>query len=120
MDVMMVAAAVPWHREGVVTIVVAAGWRSVGDCGDEDGDGVQMMMVEVCRLLVADEGGEGFSCDGSLKGDCALDIGVGRLTSTSLKELQWFNFFLHMGLTDWQLLKVWVKVSEDKTFEKTR
>ncbi|GJX85910.1 hypothetical protein Tco_0336684 [Tanacetum coccineum] len=27
-------------------------------------------------------------------------IGVGKLTSTSLEELQWFNFFLHVGLTD--------------------
>ncbi|GJV39827.1 hypothetical protein Tco_1418267 [Tanacetum coccineum] len=42
----------------------------------------------------------GFSCDDSLRGDCGLSIGVGKLTSTSLEELQWFNFFLHMGLTD--------------------
>ncbi|GJV80331.1 hypothetical protein Tco_1516201 [Tanacetum coccineum] len=41
-----------------------------------------------------------FSCDGSLRGDCGLGFGVGKLTSTSLEELQWFNFFLHMGLTD--------------------
>ncbi|GKF22532.1 hypothetical protein Tco_0074854 [Tanacetum coccineum] len=36
----------------LVQVVAAggAGWRSVGDGGDEDGDGVRMMMVEVaCR-----------------------------------------------------------------------
>ncbi|GJU82470.1 hypothetical protein Tco_1284835 [Tanacetum coccineum] len=41
-----------------------------------------------------------FACDGSLIGDCGLGIGVGNLTSTSLEELQWFNFFLYVGLTD--------------------
>ncbi|GJR38891.1 retrovirus-related pol polyprotein from transposon TNT 1-94 [Tanacetum coccineum] len=48
--------------------------------------------MEACPTLVSQE---------SLSGrDCGLGIGVGKLTSTSLEELQWFNFFLHMGLTD--------------------
>nr|GFA17281.1 hypothetical protein [Tanacetum cinerariifolium] len=44
--------------------------------------------------------GRRFSCDGSSRGDCGLGLGVGKLTSTSFEELQWFNFFLYMGLTD--------------------
>ncbi|GJS96444.1 hypothetical protein Tco_0803412 [Tanacetum coccineum] len=35
-----------------------------------------------------------------IEGDCGLGIGVGKLTSTLLEELQWFNFFLRVGLTD--------------------
>nr|GEZ75770.1 ribonuclease H-like domain-containing protein [Tanacetum cinerariifolium] len=35
-----------------------------------------------------------------LRGDCGLGFDVGKLTSTSLEELQWFNFFLDMGITD--------------------
>nr|GEU88484.1 bifunctional epoxide hydrolase 2-like [Tanacetum cinerariifolium] len=41
-----------------------------------------------------------FACDGSLIGDYGLGISVGKLTSTSFEELQWFNFFLHVSLTD--------------------
>ncbi|GJR53548.1 zinc finger, CCHC-type containing protein [Tanacetum coccineum] len=57
-DIRAIRILIPWRKGGVVTIVVATRWRSVGDGGDEDGDGVQMMMAEVCRLLVADEGGD--------------------------------------------------------------
>nr|GEY47961.1 MAK10-like protein [Tanacetum cinerariifolium] len=40
------------------------------------------------------------TCLRSLKEDCGLGIGVGKLTSTTLDVLQKFNFFFHTGLKD--------------------